>query len=278
MIGSTRRRRRLRRLLLEPSRLPTEVLYRWPWASFEQRLKWDALDQPGYAYGTLQAAREAKALGLPGISVIEMGVASGYGLRALERHALAVGSQLNLDIDVFGFDGGAGMPPPRDYRDLPYVWKAGYFKMPAADELRRSLSRAELVLGDVAETVSRFVERPGLKPIGFVAFDLDYYSSTAAALALLKAECGVLLPRVFCHFDDLVGDDSELHSDYTGALLAISEFNECQPDRKLARIHGLSYKRMVPADWNSMQYVLHCFAHPLYAKHVGPADWQLDGR
>ena len=59
----------MRRLLLEPSRLPTEVLYRWPWASFEQRLKWDALDQPGYAYGTLQAAREAKALGLPGISV-----------------------------------------------------------------------------------------------------------------------------------------------------------------------------------------------------------------
>ena len=273
----TRRRQRLRRLLLDPARIPTEVLYRWPWASFEQRLKWDALDQPGYAYGTYQAAKEARALGLAGISVIELGVAGGYGLRALTDHARAIRSRLKIEIDVFGFDTGSGMPQPRDYRDLPYVWKAGYFRMPVA-EVRRSLPDAEIIIGDVAETVPEFIARPGLHPIGFAAFDLDYYSSTASALALLKADPSLLLPRVFCHFDDTIGDDSELHSEFTGAMLAISEFNACQSERKLAGINGLAYKRIVPADWNAKQYVLHCFSHPHYEKHLGPADWQLQGR
>jgi hypothetical protein len=30
---------------------------RWPRASFETRLKWDALERPDYAYGTFQAAQ-----------------------------------------------------------------------------------------------------------------------------------------------------------------------------------------------------------------------------
>ncbi|TMC72965.1 MAG: hypothetical protein E6J18_04150 [Chloroflexi bacterium] len=266
--------KRLGRAALEPARIPRELLLRWPWASFESRLKWDALDRPGYAYGTYQAARQAKALGLKGISVIELGVAGGRGLMALESHAREIEARFGIEIDVFGFDLGSGMPAPVDYRDMPYVWKPGYFKM-KRQVLESRLKSAEIIVGDVAETVPDFVSRPGIAPIGFVAFDLDYYSSTVAALALLSVDSWLLLPRVFCHFDDVVGDDWELHSEYTGELLAISEFNAARADRKLARIHGLAYKRMIPAEWHVKQYVLHYFSHPQYGQHVGRSDWQI---
>jgi hypothetical protein len=266
--------KQLGRLVLQPARVPREFVLRWPWASFEGKLKWDALDYPAYAYGTYQAAHQAHALGLTGITVIELGVAGGIGLIALESHARAIASRFGIEVDVIGFDLGSGMPEPRDYRDMPYVWKPGYFTM-NGDLLRARLRDAELVLGDVAATVPQFLVRPGLRPIGFVAFDLDYYSSTAAALTLLAAETSLLLPRVFCHFDDVVGDDWELHSEYTGELLAISEFNAANSDRKLARINGLEYKRVIPAEWHAKQYVLHCFGHPLYSKHIGRPDWQV---
>jgi len=264
----------LGRLVLEPTRIPREVLLRWPWASFETRLKWDAVERPGYAYGTYQAARQARALGLSGISVIEMGVAGGQGLLALEGHARAIHSRLGIKIDVFGFDTGSGLPEPRGYQDMPYVWRSGYFAM-NGNVLRDRLANAEIIVGDVAQTVPQFLTRPGLLPVGFVAFDLDYYSSTAAALALLAAESPLLLPRVFCHFDDVVGDDWELHSEYTGELLAIAEFNASRSDRKLALIHGLEYKRAIAAEWHAKQYVMHYFSHPLYETHIGRADWQV---
>jgi hypothetical protein len=263
----------LGRMVLEPTRIPREILRRWPGASFETRLKWDAVERPGYAYGVYQAARQARALGLSGISVIEMGVAGGQGLLALENNARAIEVLLGVKIDVFGFDLVSGLPEPSDYRDMPYVWRSGYFAM-NGHALRDRLRAAEIVEGDVAETVPRFLTRPALLPVGFVAFDLDYYSSTAAALALLSAGEPLLLPRVFCHFDDVVGDDWELHSEYTGELLAIAEFNASHSDRKVAPINGLPYKRAVAAEWHAKQYVLHCFSHPLYQRHIGRSDWQ----
>jgi hypothetical protein len=264
----------LGRLALEPRRIPRELLLRWPRASFESKLKWDALERPGYAYGTFHAARQAQGLGLGRISVIEMGVAGGRGLLALESHARAVQELLGIKIDVFGFDLGSGLPEPKDYRDMPYVWRSGYFAMDG-DLLRGRLQTAEIVVGEVADTVPDFMARPDLHPIGFVAFDLDYYSSTVAALGLLSGGAPRLLPRVFCHFDDVVGDDLELHSEYTGELLAIAEFNASHSDRKLARINGLVYKRALAAEWNAKQYVLHYFSHPLYEKHIGRPAWQV---
>src|SRR5260370_34708494 len=79
----------LGRLILDPTRIPREVLLRWPRASFETKLKWDAVERPGYAYGTYQAARQARALGLSGISVIEMGVAGSRGGLALRPQVRA---------------------------------------------------------------------------------------------------------------------------------------------------------------------------------------------
>jgi hypothetical protein len=250
----------------------TALLQRAP---FPVRLRWDALKRVHYGYGTYHAALQAQALGIPRITVIEIGVAAGNGLLALEDMARAVHAETGVQADVYGFDTGEGLPGPRDHRDLPYVWREGHFRLDAR-KLRSRLTVAQLVLGDVGVTIAPFLRRPGLAPIGFVAFDLDYYSSTAAALVLLDAPHPLLLPRVFCYFDDLIGDDWELHCEHAGELLAIREYNDAHRERKISRINGLSWKRPLAASWNDEMYVLHSFSHPLYNEHVHPnRDWQL---
>ena len=120
------------------------------------------------------------------VAVVEFGVAGGEGLLALENEAAAVEAELGVSIKVFGFDNGpAGLPQfIGDHRDHPDKWKLGDFPM---DEplLRSKLTRrTTLVLGNVEETVPLFFDDPSVPPVGFVAFDLDLYSSTTHALRL----------------------------------------------------------------------------------------------
>jgi pimeloyl-ACP methyl ester carboxylesterase len=261
-------------LLSDPRRIVRAAVRRSPQSSFEQRLAWDALDRPHYAYGTLQAARLAKALGHDAVTVIELGVAGGNGLVLLERFAAEVSELVGIRVDTVGFDAGAGMPPPVDYRDLPYVWRPGMFTM---DEpaLRRRLSTARLVIGDVSVTVPDFVRAGCYAPVGFVAFDLDYWSSTAASMCLLDAPQPLRLPRVFCYFDDIVGDDWEIHCPYVGELLAIEEFNAAHGSIKVCPLPRLRHARRIPAPWNDQVYVCHDLSHPQYTANVHPGDWDL---
>jgi hypothetical protein len=84
-----------------------------------------------------------------------------------------------------------------------------------------------------------------------VSVDVDYYSSAVASLRLFDAPDELFLPHVFCYFDDTVGDDDQvLRSKYVGELHAIAEFNRSHDGPKLAPIHGLRHKRIVPAPWN----------------------------
>jgi hypothetical protein len=243
--------------------------------SFLEALHWDKLERTWLAYGVLQAALEAKALGIPAITVVEFGIAGGNGLVLLEHYAEHVEKATGVRVHVVGFDRAEGLPKAVDYRDMPYIWQPGFFRMDV-DALRKRLRRAEMILGDVAQTLPEFIAKGNAPPIGFVSFDLDFYSSTMEALRLFEQPVDRLLPRVFCYFDDCIGDDFELHSQFTGELLAISEFNEAHPMRKIAPIYGLSYKRRHPAGWNAMMFVMHCFEHPRYNEHVHPnRDWHL---
>lgn len=266
--------RRVLDLVVEPRLVGRAVSRRWPGRSFEQRLAWDAVDRPHYAYCTYQAARQARALGIDAISAVELGVAGGNGLVALEAVAAAVERATGVRVATFGFDAGGGMPVPVDYRDLPYVWQPGFFPMDVA-ALEARLTRSRLILGDVAATVPGFVAEGGFPPLGFVAYDLDYWSSTMAAFALLDAVPDLRLPRVLCYFDDVIGDDWEMHSPFAGELLAIEEYNAAHDRAKLSPVNGLRHKRRVPAPWNDQVYVAHDFAHPLYERHVHPSDWDL---
>jgi hypothetical protein len=238
-----------------------------PIGSPELRTEHDIWSRPAYAYGIHAAATLAKQLGLPRISVLELGVAGGNGLVAMEEIAGEISRHIGVEICVIGCDGGAGMPPPRDYRDLPHVWREGFYSMDV-DKLRKRLRRAELVLGPIGETLPALVKRRDLPPIGFVAFDLDYYSSTRDAFALFDGAAATHLPRVFCYFDDVVWPERACHNEFTGELCAIREFNDENATRKIAKLANLSWMRAHPAPWNEQIYVFHDFDHPQYGQLI----------
>jgi hypothetical protein len=230
---------------------------------YEAKLRVRSITRSQYGFGLLQAGRLAARIGIPRISAIEFGVAGGNGLLALEDHARRVTRETGVEIDVYGFDSGAGLPPPDDYRDMPYAWEQGFYAMDV-EKLRKRLTSAELLIGDVRDTVQRFGET-NPAPIGFISFDLDYYSSTVAALRVLDLPFESLLPRVFCYFDDVAGGPAYCYNEFTGELLAINEFNQSHEDRKLARIAGLRHNfRTLPALWHEQTYVAHLFKHPHY--------------
>jgi hypothetical protein len=223
--------------------------------------------RPYYAWGVLQGAHLGKALGIERVSVIEFGVAGGNGLVALERIAERVEQILGIGIDVYGFDTGGGLPMPVDYRDCPNLWSSGYFPMDK-EKLQKRLRKAQLVLGLVEETVPKFIGSKS-SPVAFVSFDLDYYSSTMQAFKLLEAGPSVLLPRIYCYFDDIIGFT---YSEYTGERLAISEFNAAHPMKKLSPIYGLKHFLPEPhcdSWWHEMFYIAHAFDHELYNRPDG---------
>jgi hypothetical protein len=235
-----------------------------PSVLFVEALSDGAPARPAYLWGTLLAAATARGLRADRVGVVELGVAGGNGLVALEEAASVAERLCGVAVEVAGLDTGTGMPPPRDPRDAPFVVAEGLFPMDVA-ALRARLSRAVLVLGPVAETVHELLASVRA-PLGFVAFDLDYYTSTVEALALLEAGCDALLPRVVCYFDDVLGYG---WTDFMGARAAIEEFNASHERRKIGRIHGLRYELPAPhrdEAWVDKLYLAHVFDHPRYAE------------
>lgn len=239
---------------------------RFPVGSVHSRVYHGIWPYPFYAYGVYWSAYLARQLGLPRITAIELGVAGGRGLLALENASTQIGQALGVTIDVVGFDSGEGMPPPQDYRDLPHIWNTGFYRM-EPEKLRARLTSARLILGDVRESTRAFLnELQG--PIGFISFDLDYYTSTCAALRLLQGDESTHLPRVHCYFDDVAANDLGCMNPFVGELLAIREFNDAHPERKIARLEQLRLSRPRWEYWQEKMYVFHNFAHAQYATCV----------
>lgn len=240
--------------------------------TYEQYVQMGVLAKPGYAYCAYHAAVLAQKLGYKRISLIEFGVAGGNGLIELEKHVLRIQDLLSIEIDIYGFDLGEGLPRPIDYRDLPYHWKEGFYRMDVP-KLQAKLRKAKLILGDVRDTVGNFIERYNPAPLAAMMFDLDFYSSTREALRIFDADSRYFLPRIFCYFDDVVGTEVELFNDYTGERLAIREFNEAHATKKLTIPYHL-LDREVVAGWYHRIWIYHDFAHPRYNDFVSTNDQQ----
>ena len=236
--------------------------------SYLTGLELGSVDHSWYGYPLLHSAWIARKLGYPRIAALEFGVAGGNGLVALERHAERVHRETGVEVVVYGFDTGEGMPQPQDMRDMPYLWQSGYFAMDQA-KLKARLRFAKLELGRVEDTVAQFFDKENPPPIGFISFDLDYYSSTVAALKILDADHKRYLPRVVCYFDDLAGGILDAYNEFSGEILAIKEFNDAHADIKISRVRGLSYNsKNIPAQWHEKIHVAHRFAHPDYGKPI----------
>lgn len=259
-------RRRLARPATVRRRLIAEAdnTHDWLGAAFTSIMRDEiCARKPQYVWGLLQGAILARVLGITCISALELGVAGGYGLLALEQTAMQVEELVGLAITVLGFDTGIGLPKPRDFRDQPYKWVEGQLPM-EREKVEGLLQRASLRIGPVSDTIPAFVAE-GPAPVGFVSFDLDLYSSTRDSLALFEADSKYLLPRIPCYFDDILG---HTYNDFAGERLAIHEFNDRHEERKLSPVYALQH--YVPARyaddrrWEGM-YFTHFFDHPLYS-------------
>ncbi len=110
-----------------------------------------------------------------------------------------------------------------------------------------------------------FCEQERPPPIGFISFDLDYYSSTLAAFRIFSIRESYILPRVACYFDDMTGDIDYAYNDFTGELLAVNEFNAEHENIKIAPARGLRFfGQHIPRGWHEQMFVAHLFQHPDY--------------
>ena len=156
-----------------------------------------------------------------------------------------------------------------DFRDLPYVWAEGFYRMDQA-KLKHRLQHARLMLGNLASTVPDALDTLR-HPIGFISFDLDYDSSTMEAFRVFDGPPDSRLPRVFCYFDDLIWPERACYSEFTGEYAAIRDFNARSKHKKISQVAGLRWMRERARAWNEQIYVLHDFEHARYSRNITPA-------
>ena len=236
------------------------------------RLKYSLTRRPSYSYCIYQAAALAKKLGLDSISVIEFGVAKGEGLRYIEIYSKEIEKLLGIKIEIYGFDNAEGLPSPMDYRDLPYHWKGGFFKMDVP-RLRAKLKKSKLILGNIKTTSKTFFKDYSPAPIGAVFHDFDFYSSTKDALKLFSSNYDNFLPRVFNYFDDTIGNEIELYCDFTGERLAINEFNKENENIKFSPAYNLICSNFV-RKWHHQIWISHFFNNKNYNQFISYENQQ----
>jgi hypothetical protein len=251
------------------------LLRRWPVGSYRARLRAGAVNRPPYGWCLYHAAVQARALGHKAMTVVELGVAGGNGLVCILEHRKEIERDLGVELVVVGFDAGTGLPESDDPRDLLYCWPSGSFEMDRSALERRLGNQAELILGDVRTTIARWDPRPDA-PIGAILFDLDLYSSTASAFALLEKTN--TLPRIWCYFDDICGNGEDAATDRIGEREAIREFN-LDPRRALQNDHlspSYTFKGAPPEAWHQQIYAYHRMNHPDYNRNLsGSGKHQL---
>lgn len=112
--------------------------------------------RPHYKYCLENAVSPASSLGKSRISVIEFGVAGGNGLVCIKNLCEHLSRKYSIDFDIFGFDIGSGLPRPVDFRDQPYLFGEGFYRM-GIEALKNKLSNAKLVIGNFSEITKSFL-------------------------------------------------------------------------------------------------------------------------
>lgn len=228
---------------------------------FRLQVEFDLIERRRYAFALLQAADWARRYGIPRIFALEFGIAAGAGLLNLASLAERVSRETGVAIEIVGFDTGTGMPPPVDYRDYPEEFREGDFPTTDREHLARLLPpNVRVIYGPTAQTARGFADSVDA-PIGFISFDLAYYSSTVDAMQVLRCPATNYVPTVCCYIG---GITMETANPGVGELLAISEFNATEPARMLAPTTWLRERRVFKnAFWHRQIYTFHVHDHPL---------------
>ena len=259
------RRRTLRRIVYERLTEPLHLNVMSAVVALFGNLRWkidfDLIVRQQHAFALLRAADHAVQHGINTITALEFGVANGAGLLNMSTIARSVTRATGVEFRIVGFDSGAGMPPPRDYRDHPEYYGPGDFPMDRDRLLAALPPNVSIIFGDVSETAPEFLARQSSEaPIGFVSLDLDYYWSTKEALGIFDGPPDRYLPVLLIYLDDI---QYEGHNAWAGELLAVQEFNEEHHLRKIAPVNFLRHRRLFKnAMWIDHMYALHVLDHP----------------
>ena len=144
--------------LSEPIHLNVIALFVSLFGSYRTKIDFDLVIRPQHAYSLLSVADQAKALGYDRVSIFEFGVAAGSGLINLQEIAKKLTKSTGIHFDIYGFDTGAGMPPPQSYKDHPEIYQAGDFPMDF-EKLSRLLDKnTKLVLGPISESMKQILD------------------------------------------------------------------------------------------------------------------------
>lgn len=247
------------------SRIGKQLLGEGRWVArsgdLRTRERYGLLARPNYAYGMLRAADVAKYFGKQSVTVVEFGVASGHGLLNMIELAELIEVETGVEFRVLGFDTGAGLPELIGYRDHPELWRGGDFAMEDRDALMRKIAgRAEIVWGDIADTVGAFTDTLSADaPLGFVSVDVDIYTATKSALRCMTGPSQAYLPAVSMYFDDVT---FFFANRWAGELAAIEEFNLEHDLRKIDVDRSLpGSRRASSAPWYRHMYACHVLDH-----------------
>jgi hypothetical protein len=77
---------------------------------YRTKIAFDLIPRQCFAFSQLSAADTAKSLGIESLIAVELGVAEGTGLINIGKIAERLAEETGVGFQVFGFDGGRGMP------------------------------------------------------------------------------------------------------------------------------------------------------------------------
>ena len=219
--------------------------------------------KPHYESILYEACLEAKKLGINQVSVIELGVAGGAGIISLEKYKKKIEKVLDINIEIYGFDMGSGLPKIEADEDLPFLWRKGLYNIDKA-ALEKKVN-SKIFYGDVKNTVDDFV-KINKNNICCIFFDLDLYTSTINFLNQIPKIKDHLLPRVLCYFDDVYVPENYINQ-FNGVFKAIDEFNKNFSEFKLGSSVDSHKNFKFPLAKTSI-YTLHSFKNHLYKKYI----------
>ena len=94
----------------------------------------------------------------------------------------------------------SGLPKPTNYKDEPYKWSEGFYKMDK-EKLEKRLNISKLIIGDVEKQLDLFSDyNPA--PIDVLCLTWIYTLQQNQHLNYLM-EMINFLPRLMCYFDDI---------------------------------------------------------------------------
>jgi hypothetical protein len=243
--------------ITEPIHLNLISLFVLIFGTYRLKIKFDLILRQNHAFSLLEATQTAVNRNIKKITIIELGVSTGGGLMNICKICAELSKRYPIEFQIFGFDTGKGMPPPNDFKDHPELYHEGDFRMNRELLEKKLPHNCNLIIGEVEESIPKFLSEQNLEnaPIGFISYDLDYYSSTKHAMELLKGPQHFYLPKFPVYFDDIA---LWSHNSFCGELLAIKEFNEENEFRKIEPDRFLRLRRAFQkAEWIEHIFFVH---------------------